>query len=294
MKITVTGSLGNISKPLTEILVKAGHTVTVISSNPDKKPAIEMLGAKAAIGSIADVSFLTNAFKGADAIYTMVPPSFGVSDYRKYMGDTGHNYAAAIKASGVKRIVTLSSIGAHLPAGTGPIAGIHDVENILNELDGVAVKHLRAGFFYINLLSNIDMIKNMNIIGSNYSSEARLVMVHPRDIAEAAARELQNQFTGKSYHYVTGDDRKVADVAEVLGAAIGKPDLPWVEFTDEQSLAGMTQAGLPVVMAELYVEMGTAIRSGILWEDYDKLKQEATGNIRLEDFAKEFATVYNK
>ncbi len=127
MKITLTGSLGNISKPLAEILIKNGHKVTIISSNSKKVSDIEALSAKAAIGSVSDIAFLTHAFKGADAIYTMVPPNWGVSNYRKYIAETGKNYLEAIKASGVKRVVNLSSIGAHVSGDTGPIAGLYDV-----------------------------------------------------------------------------------------------------------------------------------------------------------------------
>lgn len=292
MKIIVTGSLGHISKPLTEILAGAGHDVTVISSDAGKVGAIEALGAKAAIGSITDVAFLTKTFTGADAVYTMVPPNFGVSDYRQYIGDIGKNYAAAIRASGVTRVVNLSSIGAHLEKGTGPIAGIHDVEQTLNSLDTAAVKHLRAGFFYVNFFANIDMIKNKGILGNNYSQDARLVLVHPRDIAEAAAADLQRSFSGKSYNYVISDDQKISTIVKTLGAAIGKPDLPWVEFSDEDSLAGMIGAGLPPAVASVFVEMGTGIRNGILWEDYDRNKPATYGKTKLGDFAEEFAAVY--
>ena len=292
MKIIVTGSLGHISKPLTEILTGAGHEVTVISSDPGKVGAIEALGAKAAIGSVADVAFLTKTFTGADAVYTMVPPNFGVANYRQYINDTGKNYAAAIKASGVTRVVNLSSIGAHLDKGTGPITGLHDVELTLNALDNVAVKHLRAGFFYINFFANIDMIKHNGILGNNYGEDARLMLVHPRDIAEAAAQELQGSFSGKSYRYVISDEQNVSTLVKKLGAAIGKPDLPWVEFSDEDSLAGMTGAGIPPAIASTFVEMGTAVRSGVLWEDYDKNKPAGLGKTKLDDFADEFAAVY--
>src|SRR5690349_15071348 len=125
MKITITGSLGNISKPLAELLISNGHEVTIISSDPKKINNIETLGAKAAIGSVADVAFLTSAFSGADVIYTMVPPNWTASNYREYIRETGNNLRDAIKASGVKRVVNLSSIGAHLSEGTGPIAGMH-------------------------------------------------------------------------------------------------------------------------------------------------------------------------
>ena len=76
MKIIVTGSLGNISQPLIATLMAQGHAVTVISSDSKKQTAIEALGGAAAIGSIADVDFLTNTFKGADAVYALIPLSF--------------------------------------------------------------------------------------------------------------------------------------------------------------------------------------------------------------------------
>jgi len=292
MNITITGSLGNISKPLSESLIRAGHRVTIISNSADKKAAIEALGATAAIGSVEDISFLTSAFRGADGVYTMVPPNFGAAHWRQYIAGIGSNYAAAIRSAGVTRVVNLSSIGAHLPGGTGPIAGLHDVEQILNSLEGVSVKHLRPAFFYINFLSNIDMIKHMNILGSNYGEDRTLVMVHPDTIAGAAAEEIQSPFKGGSNRYIANDVRKAGEIAAVLGAAIGKPGLKWVEFSDEQALAGMQQGGLSEEVAKNYVEMGTAIQSGKLWEDYDRHKPAVLGEKKLEQFAVEFAAKY--
>jgi uncharacterized protein YbjT (DUF2867 family) len=290
MKIIVTGSLGNISKPLAEKLIKAGHQVTVVSSSEDRSAEIEALGATPAIGSVSDVKFLTDTFHGADAVYAMVPPNFTAANWRAFIGGIGSNYAEAIKASGVKKVVYLSSIGAHLPGGTGPIAGIHDVEQTLNTLTDVAIKYLRPAFFYVNFYGNVDMIKHANIIGSNYSG--KMVMVHPEDIADVAAEEIQSDFTGKSVRYIASDERTTADVAAVLGAAIGKPALPWVEFNDTDAFGGMVQAGLPEEIAKNYVEMGTAVRNGKLWEDYEKHKPTVLGKIKLEDFAAEFAKAF--
>jgi uncharacterized protein YbjT (DUF2867 family) len=292
MKITVTGSLGNISKPLAKQLIDAGHQVTIISSNQDKTANIEALGATAAIGLVTDVDFLTKTFTGADVVYTMVPPNFGASNYRQYVGGIGKNYAEAIQRSGVSHVVNLSSIGAHLDEGTGPIKGSHDVETALNKLEGVAIKHLRAPFFYINFYGNTDMIRYQGILGSNYDSNTRLIMVHPEDIAAVAAEEIQQSFTGKSVRYLVSDDRTTGEIASVLGAAIGKPELPWVEFNDEQTFNGMLQGGLPEEIAKNFVEMGTVIRNGKLWQDYDLNKPTITGKRKLETFAKEFAVKY--
>jgi uncharacterized protein YbjT (DUF2867 family) len=292
MKLIITGSLGNISRPLATLLVKGAHDVTVITSKSDKVKAIESLGAQAAVGSVQDAAFLTKTFTGADAVYTMTPPNFGVTDYRAYMGEVGKAYAEAIKSSGVKYVVNLSSVGAHLPAGTGPIAGIHDVENIMSTLPGVAIVHLRAAYFYTNLLGHIATIRQAGIIASNFGPNQRVVLIHPNDIAKKIAETIVHPFEGKSVRYVAADIRTTNEIAKVLGTAIGKPDLHWEDVSDEQILEGFLKAGFPETIAPLYVEMGAAMRSQILFEDFDNVKPDLAG-IRLEDFAKEFAAVFN-
>jgi hypothetical protein len=62
-----------------------------------------------------------------------------------------------------------------------------------------------------------------------------------------------------------------------------------VEFSDEQALQGMIEGHLPEEIAKKYVEMGTAIRSKILWEDYEAKNEHPAGKIRLEEFALDFA-----
>ncbi len=293
MKYVVTGSLGNISKPLAERLLAAGHQVTVISSNPDKAAEIAKLGAKAAIGTVQDVAFLSKTFEGADAVYTMVPPHFGASNWKKHIAGVGENYAAAIKVSGVKNVVNLSSIGAHMPEGCGPVSGLYFVEKALDELNGVNVKHLRPGFFYTNFLANLGMIKHMGIIGGNYGDGVVLTLVYPGDIAEVAAQELLAlSFSGKSYRYIMSDEKATHEVAAILGTAIGKPELPWVNFKDEETLGGMVQAGLPEEIAKNYAEMGGAIRSGEMISDYLQNKPDEFGKTKLVDWAPVFAAIY--
>jgi uncharacterized protein YbjT (DUF2867 family) len=293
MKITITGSLGHIGRPLTERLTRAGHQITLISSQPGNRDAIAALGATPAIGSVNDAAFIRQSFRDAEVVFTMVPPNFGVNDMRKYIGETVQLYAHAIQDSGITRVVNLSSIGAHLTGGTGPIAGLHDGEIALNALKNVAVKHLRPAFFFTNFLNNIGMIRNGGILGSNYPADIQMVMVHPNDIAEVAAEELQQPFSGKSVRYIASDVRGAGETARVLGAGIGKPQLPWIEFTDEQSLQGMKDAGMSPAIAGAYVEMGTAVRSNALWSDYIQHKPAVLGKTKLEDFAREFSAIYS-
>jgi uncharacterized protein YbjT (DUF2867 family) len=202
------------------------------------------------------------------------------------------NFAAAIKASGVKKVVNLSSVGAHMPEGCGPVSGLHFAELELNALSGVDIKHLRPGYFYTNLFHSVGMIKHAGFFGNNFSGDAVLALTHPIDIAAAAAEELLSlSFTGKTIRYIVSDERTSRQIAAVLGAAIGKPDLAYVEFTDEDALKGGIQAGLPEEISRNYMEMGNAFRTGQMIADY-RQHPVALGKTKLEDFAKEFAAAY--
>lgn len=294
MNYVITGSLGHISKPLTQQLVAAGHAVTVISSNSERTTEIEALGAKAAIGSVEDLAFLTKTFTGADAVYTMVPPNWTASDWKKHIAKIGSNYAEAIKAAGVKKVVNLSSMGAHLAEGCGPVSGLYFAEQALNNLEGVDVKHLRPAYFYNNLLSNIGMIKHMGIIGGNFGENTKMAMVATPDIAAVAGEELLSlAFTGKSYRYIVGDEKTTSEIAATLGKAIGKPDLQWINFKDEDAKGGMLQAGLSEEVARNYVEMGVAMRTGKMGADYNEQGGVKHSAIKLDDFAKIFAQAFS-
>jgi uncharacterized protein YbjT (DUF2867 family) len=293
MKIIITGSLGNISKPLSINLISEGHQVTVVSSNKDKADEITNLGGIPAIGSVSDERFLTDVFTGADVVYLMVPNDFSTSDLKGHIKQVGEHYANAIKAAGIKKVVLLSSIGAHLPKGTGPIAGLYEVEQIFDKLENIDLLILRPAYFYNNFYGNLDMIKHAGIIGANYGADQTIIMVDPKDIAAVAASKIQEGFSGKSIVYIASDRRLLKEVAEQIGKAIGKPELPWVAFDDTQAFEGMVGAGLPAEIARNYEEMGTAIRSGVLWEDFDLNNNVPIGKIKLEDFAKQFALAYN-
>ena len=293
MKYVLLGSLGHVSKPLAEKLIAAGHSVTIVSSKADKVEQILAMGAMPAIGSVEDVVFLTKTFKGADAVYTMVPPNMGVSNWKQHIAKIGKNIAAAIKSSGVKNVVNLSSIGAHMAEGCGPVSGLHFVEEELNDLAGVNVLHLRPASFYTNLLMQVEMIKNMGIMGANYGQNTKMILVHPNDIAEVAAKELEDLlFKGKSIRYIASDEKTTGEVAAIIGKAIGRPELTWVNFKDEDSLAGMIQAGLSEEIAMNFTEMGAAIRNGEMASDYNANPPLNFGKSNLESFAPYFAAVY--
>ncbi len=294
MKITTTGSLGNVAKPLVKKLIAAGHEVTVISTKEDRKNEIEEIGAKVAIGSISDVVFLTEAFRGSDAVYVMMPPSMGATNMIRNIADAGQAYAQAIKDAGVPRVVMLSSVGADAPEGTGPVQGVHRVEQILSGLDGVNVTVLRSGFFFVNFFRDIPLIRNMGVFGANYSGDNQLALTHPDDLSSAIADELQAKGNGFEVKYVVSDISTGNKIAALFGKAIGNPELTWTEIPDEQLKQGMLSGGLPAELAELITELGQGVRAGIVMKDFFEKGGQVTGKTKLEQFAEEFRSRYEQ
>jgi uncharacterized protein YbjT (DUF2867 family) len=298
MNIVVTGSLGHISKPLTLQLLQGGHAVTVVSSSPERQADIESLGAAAAIGSIQDTAFLTQTFRGADAVYLMEPPvnffDHSIDIIGLHQAIAG-SYKAAVEASGVKKVVHLSSIGAHTDEGNGMLAYHYAVEQILAALpESVSITTLRPVGFYYNLLAFIPSIKAQGAIFSNYSAGFREPWVSPADIAAVAAEELTNDTGGRTVRYIASDEATTDELAGILGNAVGKPDLKWVEVSDEQALNALLGIGFSHEAAKGMMEMNAGRRGGALYEDYFQ-NRPALGKVKLADFgAADFAAAYHQ
>ena len=299
MKIIITGSLGNIGKPLTKELVAKGHSITVISSKAERQKDIEALGAKTAIGKMQDVDFLSETFKGADIVYLMeswegIGSLFdNTIDFKAGMRQIGSNYKTAIEESGVKRIVHLSSVGAHSDKGFGSLSVHHDVENILKQLpDDVSIKFMRPVSFYTNIFRNMQTIKTQSAIISNHGGDDKEPWVSPLDIANVIVEEMEKPFNGRTVHYIASDEISPNEVAKVLGEAIGNNDLKWLVISDEQLLEGMLTAGINTEIAKSMVETFASQREGLLFEDFYRNKP-TFGKVKFKAFAKEFALAYN-
>ena len=297
MKITITGSLGNISKPLAQELVQKGHQVTIITSDAEKQKTIEGLGAKAAVGSVEDVTFLTQTFSGSDAVYCMIPRADYFDpklDLDAFTAKIGNTYAAAIQKSGVKRVVFLSSIGAHLEKNSGIIQRYNEIEAVLNKLQNVSITFMRPTSFFYNLLAYIPMIKNAGVIATNYGADKMIPWVSPLDIASAIAEELLTPLDGRKIRYVGSEELTGNETAQILGEAIGKPDLKWILVSDDETLNGLINVGMQPKIAEGLVEMYAGLYNGLLAEDYYRNRPAEMGKTKLAQYAKEFATIYNQ
>lgn len=298
MNVTITGSLGHIGKPLAQELVQKGISVTVISSNPEKQAEIESIGAIAAIGSLEDADFLASSFANADVVYCMVPPAnyFDHSlNLLEYYRRLGRNYVKAILQSGVKRVINLSSIGAHLDTGNGILLGAYHVENLLNELPPeVSITHIRPTEFYYNLLPQVHSAKKNGFIASNIGNEVVNSWVSPSDISAAIADEIIKSTAGRKVRYVASEELTYNELVRILGNAIEKPELKWLAITDNQMRDGLIAAGMNPTIANGLTEMCAAINSGLLYEDYNLHKPTPLGKVKMNDFANDFASLYNQ
>lgn len=289
MKIIVTGSLGNISKPLTKELVQKGHSVTVISSNPEKQKDIETLGAEAAIGTVENIDFLTNVFTGADAVYCMIPLNLKVTDLIAYFKKISNNYARAIQKAGIKKVISLSGWVA------GVISSYKDLENILGELPDASVTHIRPGYFYSNFFDSIEMIKEKGHIAATFGGEDKIVLSAPSDIADVIIDEITQTDYGKKVRYVASDEMTCSEATKILGTAIGKPHLKWVTMTDKEMQGQLEKFGLSPKMISDILEMQAPVHKGLMAEEFSRHKSEVvTGKVKLVDFAKQFADAFFK
>lgn len=300
MNIVITGSIGHIGKPLTTGLIQKGHQVTVITSKTERRSAIEALGAKAAVGTFFDVDFLTQTFTGADVVYLMeawegIGSIFDNNvDFVAAFNHIGQNYKTAVEQSGVKRVVHLSSIGAHTNQGTGSLYLHNQVEGILGGLPAdVAIKFIRPVGFYSNLYRSLDAIRNKQAIISTYGGDQKEPWVAAEDIAETIATEMEKPFEGRSIHYVVSDEVSPNEIAQILGEAIGEPNLKWTVIPSEQMLGNMLAAGMNEWIANGFIAMQAAQGSGSLYEDLYR-HQPAFGKTKFREFAKEFAQVYHQ
>ena len=283
-------------------MVQKGHSVSVVSHNPARKHDIEAMGAAALIGSIEDIAFLTASFMGADAVYTMVPPSSqGFTDPgRDKSIDTMmrwnnimNNYTEAIQKSGVKRIVHLSSIGAHMHKDSGLLIGHYNAEQTLDRLHNVNITFMRPTAFYYNLLAFIPAIKKVGFIASNYGADDIVPWVSPADIAASIAEEITIPLQGRKVLYVASEELSCNEVAGILGNAIGKPGLSWNRISNEEMLKGFERVGMPKDISIGLVEMQSSMHNGKVFEDYNNNKP-VLGKIKLKEYAVEFAAAYNK
>ncbi len=291
--IVITGATGHTGTPLTQALLHAGTPVRIISRSAERATPLADAGAEPWIGDATDPAFLTRAFTGASAVFAMIPPHWTAEDVFLHQKNHADALATALQAAGVPRVVSLSSVGTHLESGSGVVFGLRYMEALFNAIPGLHTLHLRPTYFMENTFGAIAAIREFGMMGSPIRADLPFSMIATRDIAAYAAMRLQAlDFAGNGVHYLLGSrDLTYMEVAKILGAAIGKPDLPYVEISPEDFAGAMRHMGASPSMISAMNEFMQAMNSHRVFEDATRTP-ETTTPTSIEDFAPIFASVY--
>ena len=260
----ITGARGNTGSAVAETLLPRGAKVRVIGRDANKLARFVQRGAEAFAADLSDPAAVAKAFDGAQAVYAMLPPNPASPDVRAYQEKVSDALAAALKKTSVTHAVVLSSIGADKSEKTGPVVGLHNLEQKLNGIAGLNALYLRAGYFMENLLPQVGIIRNFGTALGPVRANRRLPMIATRDIGAAAAESLlKRDFTGKQTRELLGQrDLDYNEAASVIGKAIGRPDLTYRQAPPDQVKPALLQLGMSANMADLLLEMVEALNSG--------------------------------
>src|SRR5580658_1432526 len=258
----ILGASGNTGSIVANSLLLNGKNVRVIGRDAGRLQPFVSKGAEAFPADLSDAAALTKAFRGARAAYLMLPPISSREDQER----ESDAIAKAAKESGLRYAVNLSSYGAHVPEGTGPITGLHSSEQKLNAISDLNVLHLRPAYFMENNLAAIGMIQEMRIFGHALLPDLKLPMIATRDGGDyAAERLLDLDFSGKQTRELLGErDLSMKEATAVIAHGIGNPDLRYQQFPYDQMQQALTQMGFSPKKAAVYIEMFKAINTGVL------------------------------
>lgn len=293
--IVITGATGNTGKPVAEALLAKGEKIRVIGRDTQKLEPFVTRGAQAVAADVQDADAMTRAFQGAEAVYLVVPQAMHVDPFRDYQERVTDAFAKAVAAVRVPYVVTLSSIGAQHAEGTGPIVGLHNMEHKLNDIPGLNVLHLRAGYFMENSLASIPAIKSMGFLPGSAPGDAPAPMIATKDIGHYAAGRLQaRDFSGSSVQELLGPrDVTMKEVAGVIGKAIDKPHLHYMHVPFLVLEPALVKMGIPKSSAALIIEMWKAGNDGLVKAEEPRSLKNTTPTT-IEEFVEEvFAPAYN-
>ena len=262
----VLGASGNTGHVVASTLLARQQKVRVVGRNATHLQPLASQGAEIFVGDVTDVSTLTKAFRQAESAYVMIPPDPTNNDFRGFQERASDAIAAAVKSTGIRNIVSLSSIGADKADRVGPVVGLHNLEQKLNQIDGANVLHLRAGYFMENTLPQSGAIKKMGFTAGPVRPDLKLPMIATRDIGAAAADALLRlAFRGKQTQELQGQrDLDYTEATMIIGQAIGRPQLKYNQIPDDQAKAAMVQMGMSDNLAGLILEMAAALSSGYM------------------------------
>lgn len=292
---TILGATGHIGSVIAGTLLQKGEKVRAVGRSTARLQPLVQRGAEPFIADVNDTDGLTRALSGVRAAFLMVPPNPSSQDYHAEQDRISSSIATAVKNSALHYAVNLSSYGAQAPEGTGPILGLHFAELKFNAIDKLNLLHLRPAYFFENHMTGIKMIQMMDIFGGPLRTDLKIPMIASRDIGDyAAERLLKLDFNGKQTQELLGErDMNMNEVAAIIGKALGKHDLLYVQFANDQVQEVMVREGMPAKTAALFIEMFQGLNDGMVIGTENRSAANTTPTT-FETFVKEvFVPAYN-
>jgi uncharacterized protein YbjT (DUF2867 family) len=256
----IAGVSGHVGSAAAEVLLSKGQKIKVIVRDEKKGEKWAQRGAEVVIGNLEDQAFLTLVLKGAQGAFFLLPPNFASVDILGDQKKMGATIAAAVKSAQLPHVVALSSNGADLAEGTGPIKGLHHFEIALRA-SGAKVTTIRAAYFMENVAQGIGAAKEAGIYPNMLPSQDIVMpMVATKDIGRLVAESLM---AGPKTEIVDihGPSYTVKQLAEKIGKALNKT-INIVDIPQAGWLEALVNAGVPKPWAEQYVEMYLGMLSG--------------------------------
>lgn len=294
----ITGATSNTGSLIAHHLLDAGLPVRVIGRSMERLTPFLRKGAQAIVAEPMDVAALTHAFQGATAAWIMLQPNYipDSPDFAAYQTHVTTALTEAIAHSGLPYAVTLSSWGADQAGGTGPVAGLYRLEQQLNAIPGLHVRHLRAGYFMENTLAYIPAIIAHQQVVSPFTPHLPLPFVATRDISQVAAETLRHlTFRGQSVGEIQGQrDLSSAEVTAIVGRAIGTPNLRYRQSSIAEFATSLRSAGVSANVTGLMAEVVTGINSGHLRTSQPRSAATTTGTSFEQFVADTLAPAYGQ
>jgi uncharacterized protein YbjT (DUF2867 family) len=290
---TVMGASGSMGSKITQNLLDSGQNVRVIGRSKEKLQTFIDRRAAGFVGNAFDSSFLVNAFRDSEAIFTMIPRDNTVHNLRAYDNEIGESIAIALKESGVKYVVNLSSLSAYRSDKNGPVKGLYDQEQRLNKLRGINIVHLRPAYFMDNLFRYVGMVKSKGIIATAFRPDLKFPMVSTKDIADVATElMLKANFSGKIVRELRGErDLSFEEVTRIIAESINKPSLKYVQLSYEEAQKGLISAGVSANVCNQMIELIKSMNEGVIGQHSPRTPENTTPT-SFEEFADQFAKAY--
>ncbi len=219
----VTGITGNVGGVVADKLLKSSQSVRAIVRERSKGDPWVKRGCEVAVANIYDDAAMTEALKGAEGVFILVPPVFDPKPDFSEAYSVASALKSAIAAARPGKVVYLSTIGADAKE-TNLLTQHTIIEDALRELP-VPITFLRPGWFMENLSWDVAPAQSEGVIPSFLQPLDRAVpMVATADIGKLAAEILQKTWTGKSVVELEGPLRITPyDIAGAFSRLLGRP-----------------------------------------------------------------------